>query len=648
MIDIVLYIYILLQTIRKRSKYTYITYISHLSILLNPPTFIFICITHHHVLQYIEYSNTMKQNKNTPPKEHQNIMEEDNIPNPWEQIDVIALFTFFYLIQGVLLQIPGVLGTYMAHEVHECEDKYYVQTYLDNVFWPFSLKLLIAPIVDFIPLFCFSHKFHRRGYMLVASILSAVIFFVLTFTWSFIDPDDSCPNAPLLFAHLFPIILINAIADVALDGSAVLALQGKNIGYFALIQTLGYTFGSSGGEVAFIYLEQRIGVRSCFTAIGIVSLISACLIFKAKENDDVDNNNSDILIDDDITNNTTCNNNNNNLKRAYKELYRIVTNQNALFIAIAFYASALFWGEAALLSKVDLRNLGYTKDDVAIVGIIDALPTAISIFLITQYIGARVDGIKRLKILYPICIIGWISYFCTMVIPPYMDGTTNGNGKETWVFPFRTIVNLIGIPFRKVVYILIISYASRITPTSCPGTFITVLMTFMNLGSKIWKSIRNPIRNAFQEIAKEHNNGICDGTLNTEYQGKYIFTETIDGNTTKQVRFCGKVNCEVNEYCNKLGDGYVLFGIFSLCIGIIYYILFVLVIARKIDIEKEKFDPNNVEERIKWCPRKCCGEDMYHDDYNEYLSFHDDDIEEDIHSRNNNHRSSRISYVEMK
>ena len=62
----------------------------------------------------------------------------------------------------------------------------------------------------------------------------------------------------------------------------------------------------------------------------------------------------------------------------------------------------------------------------------------------------------------------------------------------------------------------------------------------------------------------------------------------------------------------------------------------------------EKFDPNNVEERIKWCPRKCCGEDMYHDDYNEYLSFHDDDIEEDIHSRNNNHRSSRISYVEMK
>ena len=229
-----------------------------------------------------------------------------------------------------------------------------------------------------------------------------------------------------------------------------------------------------------------------------------------------------------------------------------------------------------------------------------------------------------------------------------MDGTTNGNGKETWVFPFRTIVNLIGIPFRKVAHILIISYASRITPTSCPGTFITVLMTFMNLGSKIWMSIRNPIRNAFQEIAKEHNNGICDGTLNTEYQGKYIFTETIDGNTTKQVRFCGKVNCEVNEYCNKLGDGYVLFGIFSLCIGIIYYILFVLVIARKIDIEKEKFDPNNVEERIKWCPRKCCGEDMYHDDYNEYLSFHDDDIEEDIHSRNNNHRSSRISYVEMK
>ena len=31
---------------------------------------------------------------------------------------------------------------------------------------------------------------------------------------------------------------MNALKALALDGSAVLALQGKNIGYFALIQTL--------------------------------------------------------------------------------------------------------------------------------------------------------------------------------------------------------------------------------------------------------------------------------------------------------------------------------------------------------------------------------------------------------------------------
>ena len=44
-----------------------------------------------------------------------------------------------------------------------------------------------------------------------------------------IHADGSCPNAELLFAHLIFIVLLAAISDVALDGLALLLLQGKNI-----------------------------------------------------------------------------------------------------------------------------------------------------------------------------------------------------------------------------------------------------------------------------------------------------------------------------------------------------------------------------------------------------------------------------------
>ena len=90
-------------------------------------------------------------------------------------------------------------------------------------------------------------------------------------------------------------------------------------------------------------------------------------------------------------------------------------------------------------------------------------------------------------------------------------------------------------------------------------------------------------------------------------------------NITTKLRFCGKVLCDPSKYCNKLGDGYVLFGIFSLCIGILYYVLFWFVIAKRVDKPKEAYEPHNVTESIKCCPRTCCGEDIYVDQLREEL-----------------------------
>ena len=65
----------------------------------------------------------------------------NNSPNPLEQIGTIFDAIFFYVLQGSVLQVSRTVGTYMAYEVSQCSDKYYVQKYLDNVFWPFSMKI---------------------------------------------------------------------------------------------------------------------------------------------------------------------------------------------------------------------------------------------------------------------------------------------------------------------------------------------------------------------------------------------------------------------------------------------------------------------------------------------------------------------------
>jgi hypothetical protein len=83
-----------------------------------------------------------------------------NMPSPHNQLGAILLLTFLYFVQGVTLNIPKTLGVFMAHEVQGCKNRYYVQTYLDNVFWPFTIKVFFAPVIDFIPLCCFNKKHH--------------------------------------------------------------------------------------------------------------------------------------------------------------------------------------------------------------------------------------------------------------------------------------------------------------------------------------------------------------------------------------------------------------------------------------------------------------------------------------------------------
>jgi hypothetical protein len=553
---------------------------------------------------------------------------EDEAPNPFDQIGLILQLLFMYAIQGATLKMPRVIATHMAHEVDQCEDMYYVQTFLDNVWWPFSLKILFAPLIDLIPLRCFKQKYHRRAYICVTGIISAGMFLSLAFSWIVIDPDETCPRPLLLFLHLLLIVLATAVGDVALDGLSVLSLQGKNIGYFALIQSVGDTVGSTGGGNAFLMAERKIGVKACFIVFAILILIALFCATRLKEATAKKNVSTTPVLD------------------AYKELYAVITNRNALYFGLAVMA---LWraSRPGFSSQVDLKNIGYTKDDIIIVSLIEAVPTIVAMLLITQYISARGNQIKKLKIFYPMFIFGQALFFATLAIPPYVNAVTNGDDKESWVFPFRTITNLIAIPFHKVCGLLMTGFAAKIAPTSCPGTFMTLMMTLTNLGPRLFTSLTNPMRNLLTNLAEASGNGICDGSIDNLYQGRLKvcintaqFEETgttkyenCDPANTTLRRFCGKETCEPDQYCNKLGDGYVLFGIICLILSVLYYVLFICVIARKVDKEKIDYDPSNVNERIAWCPKTCCGVNMDADDAD--LTEVDDE---------NHHK---ISYVEL-
>ena len=85
---------------------------------------------------------------------------------------------------------------------------------------------------------------------------------------------------------------------------------------------------------------------------------------------------------------------------AYKQLYRVVSNRNTFFWQFVFSCLTDFGGKHSQ-DDVDLTNLGYSKNDVVVVSLIELIPTIVSSILVTQFLSGRVNPIKKLKICYP-------------------------------------------------------------------------------------------------------------------------------------------------------------------------------------------------------------------------------------------------------
>ena len=149
----------------------------------------------------------------------------------------IMVLLLLYILQGIPLglsgSIPIILQTKMVG--------YRQQALFSLVTWPFTVKLLWAPIVDSI----YSSRFGRRKSWLVPSQYGiGLAMIVLSF---FVDQlmgnEDTPPNVVILtFMFLF-LHFLAATQDIAVDGWALTMLSKENVGLASTCNSVGQTAG---------------------------------------------------------------------------------------------------------------------------------------------------------------------------------------------------------------------------------------------------------------------------------------------------------------------------------------------------------------------------------------------------------------------
>lgn len=182
-----------------------------------------------------------------PPK--QDIEKSSSIENAsdWRKDkQAISILMFLYVLQGIPLGLCGSIPYILTNRGVSYED----QALFSFTFWPFSLKLLWAPIVDGF----YSKKFGRRkSWLLPVQYLLGIIMIYL----SFIVDDLIDGSIKLLTAYFFFLNFFAATQDIVVDGWCLTMLSKENVGWASTCNTVGQTAGYFLGHVVLQALESK-------------------------------------------------------------------------------------------------------------------------------------------------------------------------------------------------------------------------------------------------------------------------------------------------------------------------------------------------------------------------------------------------------
>lgn len=163
----------------------------------------------------------------------------------------IAILFFLYLLQGIPLGLTAAIPMLLQNR----GASYKQQAEFSFATWPFSMKLLWAPIVDSL----FWSRFGRRKSWLIPTqyLIGLFMLILSVYVNQWLGGDESQSNIAVLTTVFFALNFFAATQDIAVDGWALTMLKRCNVGHASTCNSVGQTAGYFFGYVVFIALESK-------------------------------------------------------------------------------------------------------------------------------------------------------------------------------------------------------------------------------------------------------------------------------------------------------------------------------------------------------------------------------------------------------
>ncbi|XP_046678735.1 acetyl-coenzyme A transporter 1-like isoform X2 [Homalodisca vitripennis] len=386
----------------------------------------------------------------------------------------VALLFFLYTLQGIPLGLASAMPMLLQNRKGVL---YKDQALFSLVAWPFSIKLLWAPIVDSV----FSERFGRRKTWLVSSQYMIGIFMILlSYRVDLWVSDPKGPHTILLTCLFFALNFLAATQDIAVDGWALTMLKRENVGLASTCNSVGQTAGYFLGYVVFIALESAdfcntylrtehqpegvVTLPNFLYYMGGIFLLSTTLValFK-REAPDEDNGEQD-----------------KDIKGTYQQLLRIVRLPAVRTLALILLTCKVSFCACDAIAGLKLVEAGVPREQFAMVALF-LIPLQVSLpLLLTRYLvsDAPMDVYTK-AIPYRLAF--------NLLAAAFVWLTPHLITKDHIPFHYYVLLILLYGLHQITLYSMFVSQLSfffaRISDPNMGGTYMTLLNTLANLGT---------------------------------------------------------------------------------------------------------------------------------------------------------------------
>ncbi|BFZ22920.1 hypothetical protein BsWGS_25959 [Bradybaena similaris] len=442
----------------------------------------------------------------------------------------ISLLIFLYVLQGIPLGLSGSIPMLLQSRKVSYTD----QAVFSLVSWPFSVKLLWAPLVDSIYVKWFGR---RKTWLVPTQYIMGLFMLVLSTQIQSLLGDDASTGQTRdigIIGLTAIFVLLNFLAatqDIAVDGWALTMLSRPNIGWASTCNSVGQTAGYFLGNVLFLALESPDFCNSYLRSVpqpggmitfsgflwfwGTIFFITTTLvaIFK-KEHLDFEVDPEQGIVE------------------TYKILLSVLCLPSVVSYLVLLLTSKVAFAASDALTGLKLIEAGMPKEKLALF----AVPMVPLQVILPLMISKYTSGPRPMEIwlrAYPFRLLLGVLY-CLIVYWAKLAQTSPG--QFPWYF---YAVTLTFYALHQVavysMFVACMAFHARISDPSIGGTYMTLLNTFANLGGTwpstvalwvvdhlTWKSCSSgeDCSNKNMEKACTANGGICS----TYTDGYYILT----------------------------------------------------------------------------------------------------------------------------